>query len=376
MEEDGDDEFIMWAHLEEDGVTIQGFADFDCNIVLRGKYKGRKQDNLALELKSNPDEKTKFDALRDAAHQARMGKQKCGESGYVIPSQADMELPKRTVAEAKKVKETYHLQGDLIYPRAAFVTEYKMEPAEMGKKQETINLPNGTVIVGFRVPDHGRRPLPPDVISVSRSYEKELKLDTLIDDGTDTWDNTQQRDNFLHLAKQRYAPTAGTSDDLEKRRLQAMQKLAEVAEQKGSGEIEIDPTRALEAHFEDDDPLSALSSRRGKGAKSNKLERGLGLANPHQKRPRVQSAGTGSTTGPVLQRGVRPRSRTPPARRSSGAGKQKNGGIEAMWKQTKVEFESILQDWQGPKGPKFDAEQAETYLKSWGRKKGTLVAQN
>ena len=75
-------------------------------------------------------------------------------------------------------QETFHLGDYLIYPTEVFVTEWSgITPAEAGLKEETWAMPDGSSIVGVKIADHGRRPLPHGVIPVSCAFRKTVGIE-------------------------------------------------------------------------------------------------------------------------------------------------------------------------------------------------------
>ena len=75
-------------------------------------------------------------------------------------------------------QETFHLGEYLIYPTEVFVTEWSgITPEEAGLKEDTWPMPDGSSIVGVNIADHGRRPLPPGVIPVSRAFRKTVGIE-------------------------------------------------------------------------------------------------------------------------------------------------------------------------------------------------------
>jgi len=75
-------------------------------------------------------------------------------------------------------QETFHLGDYLIYPTEVFVTAWSgITPEEAGLKEDTWPMPDGSSIVGVKIADHGRRPLPDGVIKVSRDFRKTVGND-------------------------------------------------------------------------------------------------------------------------------------------------------------------------------------------------------
>ena len=74
-------------------------------------------------------------------------------------------------------QETFHLGDFLIYPTAVFVAEWSVTPEEAGLKEDTLSMPDGSSIVGVKIADHGRRPLPDGVIKVSRDFRKTVGIE-------------------------------------------------------------------------------------------------------------------------------------------------------------------------------------------------------
>jgi len=55
--------FRLWAYMEPDGVTIIGYVDQWCYVVMRMAYKGFKQSDLELLLAESPQESARFNKL-------------------------------------------------------------------------------------------------------------------------------------------------------------------------------------------------------------------------------------------------------------------------------------------------------------------------
>ena len=75
-------------------------------------------------------------------------------------------------------QETFHLGDFLIYPTEVFVAEWSgITPEEAGLKEDSCAMPDGGSIVGVKIADHGRRPLPDGVIKVSRDYRRAVGIE-------------------------------------------------------------------------------------------------------------------------------------------------------------------------------------------------------
>ena len=74
-------------------------------------------------------------------------------------------------------QETFHLGDFLIYPTEVFVAEWSVTPEEAGLKEDTWEMPDGGSIVGVKIADHGRRPLPHGVIKVSRDFRTSVGIE-------------------------------------------------------------------------------------------------------------------------------------------------------------------------------------------------------
>ena len=73
---------------------------------------------------------------------------------------------------------TYHLGDYLIYPTEVFVTEWSgVTPEEACLKENTWPMPDGSSIVGVKIADHGRRPLPHGVTKVPRASRKTVGIE-------------------------------------------------------------------------------------------------------------------------------------------------------------------------------------------------------
>jgi hypothetical protein len=102
------------------------------------------------------------------------------------------------------VLESFHMQGDLFYTVDAFRKEFKSEGYEQGFEKVIQPTPLGT-LEGFRVKDHGRRPLPEGVLAITKVWQKEVALNKEIDNNEDMLDAQQLSSNFQHQAGLRIA---------------------------------------------------------------------------------------------------------------------------------------------------------------------------
>ena len=142
----GEHVFIMWAHLEDDGITIQGFMCFFCAGVLRRRYRGWELKKLVDEFKV-PESTCKEQFLNGR----KPGINFIQEHGFkeritqhVIDGGVDKS--KRSVSTSHKMNETYHLKGDLLFQRDAFVLLFKNEPEAFGFEHSSRTLPDGEVL--------------------------------------------------------------------------------------------------------------------------------------------------------------------------------------------------------------------------------------
>lgn len=103
------------------------------------------------------------------------------------------------------MKQTFHLQGILLWSVAAFNKKFpKLDPErDLHLSWESHKMPDDTEVEGWRMQDDGERPLPPGVTAMSREYEKAVDLVTEVDNGSDVLDPQQQRDNFKHQCQKR-----------------------------------------------------------------------------------------------------------------------------------------------------------------------------
>ena len=89
------------------------------------------------------------------------------------------------------------------------------EPEDLHVKEGRWQFADGTVVRGFRVQDHGRRPLAPDTIQVSKKVRHQMLHDTEIDETTDAKDSSR---TFQRLSNTRIGtgPEAKTLSQLAK----------------------------------------------------------------------------------------------------------------------------------------------------------------
>ena len=76
--------------------------------------------------------------------------------------------------QASERVDTFHIGAGLLYTRAAFISEYKMDPEAAGYSEQRFPQPGGGALVGYKVKDHGRRPLPDGVIPFSSDLKVSL----------------------------------------------------------------------------------------------------------------------------------------------------------------------------------------------------------
>lgn len=191
------DSYLLWAHMETDGVSVQGASCLWCNSVLRGRFKGWKQSELKDAVESQPDVRKKFDELV-----AFVIKESSAGNWTPLARNA---APRETLVQQNSMEETIKLKGYLLYPHADFVSEFKVEPENMGLRLSTIPLPDGSSVTGYKIEDHGRRPVPPNVHVIERAFKKSGMLQAVLDDSETAMEAEQVRENFRHHAATRFA---------------------------------------------------------------------------------------------------------------------------------------------------------------------------
>ena len=112
------------------------------------------------------------------------------------------ETQQESVNHEDEVKETFELPGALLYPPQAYYSEYGKEGLEDGFVLRDWPTPIGN-LRGYRIKDHGRRPLPEGVIPIRREVSSKAAWTKAIDDGTDIIDKDQLKDAFEHQARNR-----------------------------------------------------------------------------------------------------------------------------------------------------------------------------
>ena len=171
-------------------------------------------------------------------------------------------LSKR-VDNTESVAEIFDLPGALLYSPADFKKEFGQEGWEQGHELKDWPTPMGSV-TGYRIKDHGRRPLPTSVIPIRRQMKSEAAFNKVIDDGSDLVDGNQMRDAFVHQAQHRVFAyedheariTKGVGDDPEGGAIAGAADL---------DEVEVDP-----ADMEDlECPVWGVSASSGRASSSS-----------------------------------------------------------------------------------------------------------
>lgn len=158
--------FMIWSHMESDGVTVQGGVCHYCKTILRRRWKGWRVQYFKCTLASNETVSEQFQSLRKRLVE-----------GYKIGSDrvssVSLDAPQQSVAVGHSMEEKFELKGWLFLPRHVYSELFKVEGESNGLKEEKHNFPDGSSLVGFRVVDDGKRPLPhPDIVPISRVYRK------------------------------------------------------------------------------------------------------------------------------------------------------------------------------------------------------------
>jgi hypothetical protein len=195
--------YLLWAHLEADSITIQGKICFYCNGLLRRRYKGHTVNQLVLKLQHEHDRK-KFDGLLKEAIAKFGGDVSALASDNFAPSDGRLA---RQVNHRDVASEIFELRGHLIYPAAVFKADHGQEGSEQGHILKDWQTPEG-IVHGYRVLDHGRRPLLEGVVVVRREVRREAEYSTTVDDGSDIVDKSQMKDAFKHQADQIFSEAA------------------------------------------------------------------------------------------------------------------------------------------------------------------------
>ena len=183
--------------METDGVTVQGFCCFWCNGYLRRRRKGTKQKEMEAILEE-PEEQKKW----DDGLQKELVKFVADETLLLQDTQpGKSQQPQQQVRQDQSVAEIFDLPGSLIYPPHVFLEEHGEEGWQQGFELKDWPTPVGT-IRGYRIKDHNRRPLHPEVIPVRRQVKMQASLNSVIDDGSDMLDRDQMADAFKFQASQ------------------------------------------------------------------------------------------------------------------------------------------------------------------------------
>lgn len=247
--------YLLWAHMEADAVTIQGSSCMWCNQILRGRFKGWKQGDLQNAIAKDPKQRALFDnLLQMIIDEAKKG-------SWAALSKVSG-TPNEQLIQQAGMQEKVHLTGSLLYPKEAFMEEFKFDPDEAGMKPTSIPLPGGQCAgPGYKVEDHGRRPLPPGVIFIERSFVKTGMLQATVDDSSTAMDDAQVRDNFAHHVSTRFAeeqlPSASALAELAQKANEraASAQVSPLASQGqpglGKPDAEVDPEALADSRLND-----------------------------------------------------------------------------------------------------------------------------
>ena len=116
--------YLLWAHLEDDGITIFGHICWICCSMARRRYKGWKLP----ELKSHLSE---VDANEKHANRERFMAWRQADiafllaNGFVVMTNhskdGGVDRSKVTIKQTKQILETIDLGSDILWERDAFV---------------------------------------------------------------------------------------------------------------------------------------------------------------------------------------------------------------------------------------------------------------
>jgi hypothetical protein len=163
-----EESFLIFPEKEDDGVTIRGFSDKYCNDMLRRRFKGWTQQDLADEMRANEEVKSRFHRLVDQSVEGYL-------TGSVRISEHMLDPPAQTVSSSDKLKLTYNLSGFLVWSTSAFFNRFgpQIDPVrDMSAKWHSEKMPDGALVEGWLTDDDGVRPLAPGVVAVGRTFEK------------------------------------------------------------------------------------------------------------------------------------------------------------------------------------------------------------
>ena len=175
-------------------------------MLLNRRHKGWKAEELEAEFLIKPALKINFTNLVDGSiKQYLSGAQR-------VPDRA-LEPPLQTVTNRNKMLQTFTLGGYCIWPKESFALEFPTVDAVRDMKLSWVSesFPDGSAVRGWKIDDDGKRPLPRGVVPVVKQYQKEVELAVIVDDGQDTQDANQQKDNYKHQAKLRAPAMAATT---------------------------------------------------------------------------------------------------------------------------------------------------------------------
>ena len=217
--------YLLWAHLEGDGITICGNICWVCSSVLRRRYKGWKQAELKLHL-------GEVNGHGERAHRAQFmaWRQKDIEfllaNGFIMmmnhTSDGGVDRSKVVIKQTKQMLETIDLGKDILWERHAFIAHFKINPEDAGKVEERKDLPDGRVLCGFRVPDDGQRPLPEGAWPMLKQYQVVVGAQT--SQVQDQDGDKQQLKANLKVFTNRNMGNSSTDDSLDAESLRILAK--------------------------------------------------------------------------------------------------------------------------------------------------------
>ena len=160
-----------------DSISVKGNVCYFCAGTKRRRFKNWKTPELAAQLQL-ADTDSYINEDRNNFHKSRAEEiVVIAEKGFSFSihvrgmTDSGQNTAKLSLKQASERVDTFHIGAGLLYTRAAFIFEYKMDPEAAGYSEQRFPQLGGGALVGYKVKDHGRRPLPAGVIPFSSDSE-------------------------------------------------------------------------------------------------------------------------------------------------------------------------------------------------------------
>ena len=137
--------YLLWAYMEPDKVTVQGFVCFWCAGVQRRWFPFFKQNDVQDWLAESEDNSNQFMEKRavdiDGHKKNPHGK---------LQTIGEKKLMKRSIEAGTKLRQTFKLGREILWTdRDSFIAFFNETPESQGVPLSNYPRPDGKVITGW-----------------------------------------------------------------------------------------------------------------------------------------------------------------------------------------------------------------------------------